>query len=266
MEGENIVIEYRYAKGNASRLPEPAAELVRLKVDAIVTTGSTGALAAKQATSMVPIVLTTAGTRLRADSFPASLAREGTGLTSVSTDLSGKRLELLREAVPSISRVGILWYPADPGATANFKEMDATARALAVQVQSLEVRSPKDFDAAFKAAIEGRAQALTVISSGLINIHRRRIVEFATKSRLPTTFAQAAFVEAGGVMYYGPNIPDLYRRAATYVDKILKGANPAELPVEQPKKFDLVVNLKTAKALRLKIFAQLLMEADTVIE
>ncbi len=267
-EGQNIVIEHRYAEGDERRLSELAAELVRLKVDAIVTTGTQGSLAAKHATKTIPIVMTT-GSDPVARGIIASLAQPGgniTGLASDVGDLAGKRLELLTETVPKVSRVGVLWNPADPGAAANFKGTETMARALGVQIYSLEVRSAKDFDVAFKAATARRVYALTVLSSGNINTHRIQIVDFANKSRLPTMFAQAALVRAGGLMFYGSNTPDLYRRAAGYVDKILKGAKPADLPVEQPSKFDLVINLKTAKALGLKIPAHLLMEADRVIE
>jgi putative ABC transport system substrate-binding protein len=266
VEGKNIIIDYRYAEGNERRLSDLAAELVHLKVDALVVTGTQGAIAAKHATATIPIVMTT-GSNPVARRIVASLAHPGgniTGLASDVGDLAGKRLELLKEAVSSISRVGVLWNPSDPGATANFKATETMARALAVQVYSLEVRS--DLDVAFKAATESRVQALTVLSSGNINTYRTQIVDFATKNRLPTVVGQAALVQAGGLMYYGSNTRDLYRRAAGYVDKILKGAKPTDLPVELPTKFDLVINLKTARALGLKIPAQLLMEADRVIE
>jgi ABC-type uncharacterized transport system substrate-binding protein len=266
VEGQNIVIEYRYAEGDERRLSDLATELVRRKVEAIVVTGTQGTLAAMRATKTIPIVMTT-GSNAVARGIIASLAHPGgniTGLTGNGGDLAGKRLQLLKEAVPRISRVGVLWNPSDPGAAANFKATESKARALAVEIYSLKLRS--DLDVVFKAAIEARVQALTVVSSGNINAYRTQIVDFATKNRLPTMFAQAAPVRAGGLMYYGPNTRDVYRRAAGYVDKILKGAKPADLPVELPKKYDLVINLKTAKALGLKIPAQLLMEADKVIE
>jgi ABC-type uncharacterized transport system substrate-binding protein len=253
LEGKNIVIAFRYADGNSDRLSELATELVRLKLDAIVTTGTEGALAAKRATSTIPIIMTT-GDDPVARGIIASLAMPGgnvTGLTTDAGELSGKRLEMLKQTIPSLSRVGVLWYPRDPGAAANFEETEASAHALKVQVQSLKVGSANDIDTAFKAAIDARVQALTVLSSGVVNAHRKRIVELAMKSGLPTMLTQAAHVEAGGLMFYGPNVHEQYRRAATYVDKILKGAKPADLPVEQPTKFDLVINLKTAKQIGL---------------
>jgi putative tryptophan/tyrosine transport system substrate-binding protein len=267
IEGQNIVIELPYAEGKLDRLPEVAAELVRLKVEVIVTTGTTGALAAKKATSTIPIVMTT-GADPVAMGLIASLARPGgniTGLTSVSTDLAGKRLELLKETVPKLTRVGILWNPADPGSAAVLKETETVARALGVQVQSLEVRSPNDFESAFKAAIGGRAHALFIVQTALINNRRARIVELATKNRLPTMFGEGAHVESGGLMSYAPNSADLFRRAATYVDKILKGTKPADLPVEQPTKFDFIINLKAAKQIGLTIPPNVLVRADKVI-
>jgi putative ABC transport system substrate-binding protein len=267
IEGRNILIEYRYAGGSSARLSELAAELVRLKVEAIVTTGSEGAFAAKRATSTIPIITTT-GDHL-ATGLIANLARPGgniTGLTNVASDLSGKHLELLKETVPRVVRLGALWIPSDPGPATVFKAMEGTAPAFGLQIQSLEVREAKDFDAAFKTATGARVQALIVLGGSLINIHRRRIVQFAIQSQLPTMLPQVADVEAGGLMSYGPNAPDLYRRAATYVDKILKGADPAELPVQQPTKFDLVINMKTAKQIGLTIPPNVLARADRVIK
>ena len=267
IEGRNIVIELPYTEGKLDRLPDVAAELVRLKVEVMVTTGTTGALAAKEATSTIPIVMTT-GADPVAIGLIASLARPGgniTGLTSVSTDLAGKRLELLKETVPRLTRVGILWNPADPGSTAVFKETETVARSLGVQVQSLEVRSPNDFESAFKAATGGRAHALIIVQTALINAHRTRIVELATKNRLPTMFGEGAHVESGGLMSYAPNSADLFRRAATYVDKILKGTKPADLPVEQPTKFEFVINLKAAKQIGVTIPPNVLARADKVI-
>ena len=267
IEGQNIVIEIRYAEGNSNRLPEAAAELVRLKVDAIVTTGTEGTVAAKQATTTIPIIMTT-GDPLAAGII-ASLARPGgniTGLTNVATDLTGKRLELLKETVPSMTRTGFLWYPPDPGGVVNFKAIEPTARTLGLEIQSLEVRSPKEFDGVFKTATERHVHALAVQSSGLFNAHRTRITELVSKVRLPSMFSEAAYVEAGGLMYYGPNTPDLYRRAATYVDKILKGRKPADLPVEQPTKFEFIINLKAAKQIGLTIPPNVLARADKVIK
>jgi putative tryptophan/tyrosine transport system substrate-binding protein len=267
VEGQNIVIEWRHADGKVEGLPALAAELVRVKVDVIVTGGTPALLAAKDATRTIPIVLCIGDPV--GEGFVASLARPGgniTGLSAISTDLSGKRLELLKETFPRLSRAGVLWDAADQSAAANFKETEALARALGVQVQSLEVRRPEDFESAFKAATGGRVQGLIVLRGLIITRHRTRIVALAAKNRLPAMYGDSRWVEAGGLMYYGPNINDLFRRAATYVDKILKGAKPADLPVEQPTKFELVINLKTAKALGVKIPAQLLMEADKVIE
>ena len=267
VEGQNIAIEWRHSEGRVEGLPALATELVRLKVDVIVAGGTPALLAAKDGTKTLPIVMCL-GDPVR-EGFVTSLARPGgnlTGLTSISMDLAGKRLELLKETVPRLTRAGVLWDAADQGAAANFKETEAAARALEVQVQSLEVRSPKDFESAFKAATGGRAHGLLVLSGSLIAPHRTRIAELATKSRLPTMFADGSHVESGGLMSYAPNVPDLLRRAGTYVDKILKGAKPADLPVERPTKFELVINLKTAKTLGVKIPAHLLMEADKVIE
>jgi len=267
-EGKNITIEYRFTEGRLERFPDLAAELVHLKVVVIVTSGTGGAIAAKNATSTIPIVMATIGDPV-ARGIIASLARPGgniTGLTTISPDLAGKRLELLKETVPRLTRAGILWNPVDQGVTAVFKETEATARALGVQVQSLEVRSPDDFESAFKAAIAVRVHALNVLPSGVTSTYRTRIVEFATKSRLPTMFVEGVHVESGGLMSYGPNIPDSFRRAATYVDKILKGAKPADLPVEQPMKFELIINLKTAKQIGLTIPPNVLVRANKVIK
>ncbi|MBI2360431.1 MAG: ABC transporter substrate-binding protein [Deltaproteobacteria bacterium] len=267
VEGQNISFEWRHSEGKVERLPALAAELVRVKADVIVTGGTPALVAAKDATRTIPIVLCI-GDPVR-EGFVASLARPGgniTGLASIATDLSGKRLELLKETVPGLTRVGVLWDGGDQGAAANFKDTKAVAQALRVQVQSLEVRSPKDFESAIKAATVGRAQGLIALQAALIRSHQTRIVELATKSRLPTMFTDGRYVESGGLLSYAPNYADLFRRAATYVDKILKGAKPADLPVEQPTKFEMVINLKTARALGVKIPPHLLMEADKVIE
>jgi len=267
LESKNIVIEYRYTEGKTDRLPNIAAELVRLNVDVIVVQGTVPALAAKQRTSTIPIVMTHVGDPV-SRGLVVSLARPGgniTGLTSASPDLSGKRLELLKETVPRLSRVGVLWRPSSQGSTANFKETEAAARTLGVQVRSLEVRSSNDsFEDVFKAAIKG-ADGLIVLEFAGISAYRKQIVELSTRSRLPTMFAQGVHVESGGLMYYGPNFPDLYRRAAIYVDKILKGAKPADLPVERPAKFDFVINLKTAKQIGVTIPPNVLARADRVI-
>jgi putative ABC transport system substrate-binding protein len=267
VEGQNILIEYRYAGGNSDRLRELAAELAGLKVDAIVSTGTEGALAAKQATSTIPIIMAT-GDDPVARGVITSLAKPGgnvTGVTSAAGDIAGKRLEILKETIPSLRRVGVLWYPPDPGAAANFKQTKAAGQILRIQIRSLELRNPEDFDHLFKTAAEGRVQALTVLSSGIVNTHRRRIIDFALKLRLATMFAQPAHVEAGGLMFYGPNTPEQYRRAAYFVDKILKGAKPGDLPVERPTKFQLLINLKTAEQIGLTIPPNVLARADKVI-
>jgi putative ABC transport system substrate-binding protein len=269
IEGQSIVIESRYTRGNADEYPKLAAELVSLKVDLIVVGGGSSlARAAKETTKTIPIVITGGSDPVGAG-LVASLARPGgnlTGLTGITAELAGKRLELLKETLPRLTRVGVLWNPTDQGSAQGFKEIEIAAPTLGLAVQSLQVRSPSDFESAFKAAIAGRARALQVLQSGLTNSHRNRIVELATKSRLPTMFADAADVEAGGLMSYGPNAPDLYRRAATYVDKILKGAKPADLPVEQPTKFDMMINLRTAKQIGLTIPPNVLARADKVIK
>jgi putative ABC transport system substrate-binding protein len=268
-EEKNIVIEVRYAEAKLDRLPPLAAELVTLNVDVIVVAGGTApTLASKEATTTIPIVMTYVGDAV-ARGLIVSLARPGgniTGLTSVSPDLAGKRLELLKETVPRLSRVGVLWNPASQGSTANFKETESVARSLGLRVQSLEVRSPAELESAFKTASMGRADALIVLESVLIGAHRSRIAELATNGRLPTIVGQERGAVAGGLMYYGPSFSDLHRRAATYVDKIIKGTKPADLPVEQPTKFELIINLKTAKQIGLTIPPNVLARADRVIK
>ncbi|HEY7321400.1 MAG TPA: ABC transporter substrate-binding protein [Candidatus Binatia bacterium] len=268
IEGQNIVIEYRYGEGNRDRARELAAELERLKVDLIVAAGGSGlARVAKETTKTIPIIMTGGSDPIGAG-LVASLARPGgniTGLTAITAELAGKRLELLKETLPRLTRVGVLWNPMDQGSDQGLKEIEIAAPTLGLEVRSLQVRNPSNFESAFKAAIAGQSRALQVLPSGLVNSQHNRIVEFATKSRLPTMFAGAAQVEAGGLMSYGPNAPDLYRRAATYVDKILKGAKPSDLPVEQPTKFELVINLKTAKQIGITIPPNVLARADKVI-
>jgi len=269
VESQNVFMEYRYAGGKADEYPKLAAELVSLKVDLIVAGGGSSlARAVKETTKTIPIVITGGSDPVTAG-LVASLARPGgnlTGLTAIAAELAGKRLELLKETLPRLTRVGVLWNPTDQGSAQGSKEIEIAAPTLGLEIQSLQVRSPSNFESAFKAAIASQARALQVLGSGLINSHRNRIIEFATKNRLPTMFADAADVEAGGLMSYGPNAPDLYRRAATYVDKILKGAKPADLPVEQPKKFDFVINLKAAKQIGLTIPPNVLARADKVIK
>jgi putative ABC transport system substrate-binding protein len=268
IEGRNVVIEYRYAEGKADRLPALAAELVGLQVDVIVAASTPGVLAAKKATSTIPIVFVSVGDPV-ASGFVASLARPGgnvTGLTNFSPELSGKRVELLKEAVPNISRVAFLSNPANPVQGLQWKETQAAAQALGLHLQSLEVRSSNDLDSALQAASRERSQALIPATDALIDTHLKRIVEFAAKNRLPAMYGAPEVVDAGGLMSYAPNYTYHYRRAAFYVDKILKGAKAAELPVEQPTNFEFIINLKTAKALNLTIPQSVLYRADKIIK
>ncbi len=271
VDGQNIAIEHRWAEGRLDRLPGMAANLVRLKVDVIVAVTTPSALAAKQATKTIPIVATAIADPV-GDGLVASLARPGgniTGFTFLGPELVPKRLELLKEAIPRASRVAALWHPgvySEPTMRDMLKEIETAARALGVQLQLVGARGPDDFDRAFSAMTTERANALIVFPSPMLYAERRRIMDLAAKHRLPTIYAWREPVEAGGLMSYGASIPDLYRRAATHVDKILKGAKPGDLPVEQPTKFELVVNLKTAKALGLTIPQSVLIRADQVIE
>jgi len=268
VEGRNIAIEYRWAEGKFERFPDLAADLVRLKVDVIVTAGTEAALIAKRATSMIPIVMVDPGDPV-ASGLVASLAHPGgnaTGLTTITPDLAAKRLQLLKEAVPKISRVAVLWNSALPAAEVALNEMQAAAVALGVELQSVKVQGPSEFENAFAAITKERTAALIVFPDPLTFIHRELIVNFAAKNRISAMSGAREFVDAGGLMSYGPNYPDMFRRAATYVDKILKGAKPADLPVEQPTRFELVINLKTAKALGLTIPQSILVRADQVIQ
>jgi putative ABC transport system substrate-binding protein len=271
VEGRNLVIEYRFAEGKLERLPALAAELVALRVDVIFTGSSAQALAAKQSTTTLPIVFIVSSDPV-SDGLVTSLARPGgnlTGLASVASDLVGKRLEQLKQAVPGVNRVAVLWHPGGSGGGTNkdmLKAIDDAARALGVRLQFVEVRGPEDFDRAFSDMTKARAGALTVLGSVMFSIERRRLVDLAAKNRLPAVYALREFVDAGGLMAYGASQADLNRRAATYVAKILKGAQPADLPVEQPTKFELVINLKTAKALGLTIPPSVLGRADEVIQ
>ena len=267
VEEKTIAIEYRYAEGKGDRLPGLAAELVRLKVDVIVTAGGAPvAQAAKEATSTIPIVFSGIGDAVAAG-IVASLAKPGGNITGVSflgPELAGKRLELLRETVPKVSRIAFLW---DPGmGSLALKPIEVAARELAVQLQSIEARSPNDFEGAFRAATRERAGALSVATHPIFTQNRTRIVELAAKNRLPAIYGWKEFVDNGGLMSYGVSLPDLYRRAATYVDKILKGRKPAELPVEQPIKFEFIINLKAAKQIGLTIPHEVLGRADKVIK
>jgi putative ABC transport system substrate-binding protein len=270
VEGRNLVIETRDAEGRLERLPALAAELVALKVDVIVAPGTPQALAAKKATSTIPIVFVGA-TDPVTDGLVTSLARPGgnaTGSSNFAAELVGKRLELLKQAVPGISRVAVLWQPGAVPERAEkdmLKEADVAARALGVRPHFVEARGPDDVDRALSDMTRARADALTVLPSAMFVSERRRLVDLAAKNRLPAVYGSREFVDAGGLMSYGPNIADLNRRAATYVDKILKGAKPADLPVERPTKFDLVINLQTAKVLGLTIPPALLGRADEVI-
>ena len=266
IEGRTIAVEYRWAEGRDERFVEIAAEFVQLKVDVIVTSG-TALLAAKQATSVIPIVFAVANDPV-GSGFVASLSRPGgniTGLSLQSTDLAGKRLELFREVVPDLRRLAIMAHVGNPGAVLELAEAQAAARALGLEVATLEIRRAEDIAPAFEA-LNGRVDALYIETDALIFTHRIRINTLALAARLPTMHSVRAYVEAGGLMSYGPNYTDLFRRAGELVDKILRGAKPADIPVEQPTKFDLVINLTTAKALGLDVPPMLLARADEVIE
>lgn len=268
VEGKNIVVEYRYAEGNADREGELAAELVRLKVDVIVTTGPTVTRAAKEATVTISIVMSQDGDPV-ASGFVASLARPGgniTGLSNLSPELSGKRLEFLKEIVPKLSRVAVIGSSIEPNNAQILKETQLAAGALKVKVQYLDVRSSNDIETAFQAAAKGRADGAVLLGSVVFNAHRKQIVSLAVKNRLPATYTRPEYVEEGGLMTYGPSINNLFRRAAIYVDRILKGAKPADLPVEQPTKFELIINLKAAKQIGLTISPSVLARADRVIK
>ena len=266
IEGRTIAVEYRWAEGRDERFVEIAAEFVQLKVDVIVTSG-TALLAVKQATSVIPIVFAVANDPV-GSGFVASLSRPGgniTGLSLQSTDLAGKRLELFREVVPDLRRLAIMAHVGNPGAVLELAEVQAAARALGLEVATLEIRRAEDIAPAFEA-LNGRVDALYIETDALIFTHRIRINTLALAARLPTMHSVRAYVEAGGLMSYGPNYTDLFRRAGELVDKILRGAKPADIPVEQPTKFDLVINLTTAKALGLEVPPTLLARADEVIE
>jgi ABC-type uncharacterized transport system substrate-binding protein len=268
VEGKNIVIEWRSADGKFDRLPALAAELVRLKVAVIVTSGGALTRRAKEATSTIPIVMTNDPDPV-GDGFVASLARPGgniTGLSTFAPEVSGKRLEILREVVPKLSRVAVLGSSGATGYAQTVKGIEAAAKAFKMQLQFLDVKHANDIETAFQAARKGRAQGVVTLNSAILGSQRAQIVELAVKERLPVMYHQNDFVEAGGLMFYGANIPDLSRRAASYVDKILKGAKPADLPIERPTKFELVINLKAAKALGLTIPQSVLLRADHVIE
>jgi putative ABC transport system substrate-binding protein len=269
IEGQNVAIEYRYAEGKLDRFPELAAELVHLKVDIIVVAGGPGVQVAKNATKTIPIVMV----GLPADPVEVglveSLARPGghvTGLSSLSRELAGKRLELLKEAVPKLARVAVVYDPAIGPSAREVKEvLPVAARALGLTIQPWEIRAADGFEKVFAALSKERPDGLYVSGSALMSINQKRIVGFALKSRLPSTYSSREAVDAGGLMYYGADLPASYRRVAYYVDKILKGAKPADLPVEQPTKFELVINLKTAKQIGLTIPQKVLGRANQVI-
>jgi putative tryptophan/tyrosine transport system substrate-binding protein len=267
-EGRNIVIEYRWAEGKYERFPALTAELIALKVDAIVTAGTPASLAVKNATTTIPLVMVAVGDPV-ATGLVASLARPGgniTGLTSISSEMEGKRLELLREVVPKVSHIAVLWNAASPIQVIEEGEVRAAARVLGIKMLSLGVRTREEIDDALATIIRERPDALLVLADRLFLHHRTRIMDFAAQERLPGVHAYRELVEAGGLMSYGPSYADMHRRAAAYVDKILKGAKPADLPVERPVKFELVVNLKAATELGLDVPPTLLGRADEVIE
>ena len=268
VEGQNLVLEYRGAEWQYERFPALAAELVHLKVDVLMVPSMAAALAAKHATTTIPIVMTNAGDPV-GSGLVASLARPGgnvTGLAVMEPEVVGKQLEFLKDVLPTVSRVAILWNPANPVHAVNVRAADVAAQALGVQLHRVEARGPEAFDRAFAAVTSAHAGALLVLGDAMVFEHRRRLAELAATSRLPTMHNIRPFVEAGGLMAYGPSTLDIRRRAAVYVDKILKGAKPADLPVEQPMKFELVINLKTAKALGITFPPTLLIQADEVIQ
>jgi putative tryptophan/tyrosine transport system substrate-binding protein len=268
IEGSTVAIEYRWAEGRYERFAELAAEFVRLKVDVIVTAATAPVLAAKQATSVIPIVFVAAGDPV-GSGLVASLARPGgnvTGFSLQQAELASKRLEILREIAPSVRRLAIMGNVSSPLIAAEMREAQSTALRLGLEVGLLEIRQADDIPLAFKTALNDRADAVYVCLDPLTAIHRLRIVSLAQAARLSTVFSQREFVEAGGLISYGPNTPDLFRRAAEMVDKILRGTNPADIPVEQPTKFDLVINLKTAKVHGIDVPPALLARADEVIE
>jgi putative ABC transport system substrate-binding protein len=268
VEGRNVQIEYRWGEGKYERFPELVAELVALKVDVLVTAGTPAALAVKRATTTIPLVMVAVGDPV-GTGLVASLARPGgsmTGLTSIAPDLEGKRLELLREAVPKLSRVSVIWNPANPFHVTAEKEARSAAQVLQMKVHSVGVRTAQELDPAFVAIVKERPGAFIVLADRIFLHNRGRIVDFAARNRLPAVYAYRELVEAGGLMSFGPNYADMHRRAATFVDKILKGAKPADLPVEQPTKFELLINLKTARALGLTIPPSLLARADQVTQ
>jgi len=267
VEGQNIVLEIRFAQGRPERLAGMAAELVQMKVDIIITESTLAAQAAKNASGTIPIVMAVTGDPVGAG-LVASLGRPGgnvTGLSVLAHELSGKRLQLLKEVIPSAIQVAVIWNPAYPSAAGYLTETRAAARSMGLELQSFEVRSSSDLNVAFEAVAAARPSALITLPDGMLLANRARIVELTTKSRVPALFPDREFAEAGGLLAYGPSLAANFRGAATYVDKILKGATPGDLPIEQPSRFELVINLKTAKALGITIPQSLLLRADEVI-
>jgi ABC-type uncharacterized transport system substrate-binding protein len=268
VEGKNVVIESRYAEGRLDRLTDLAAELVRLKVDVIVTGGPSPTRATKEATVTIPIVMALDNDPV-GSGFVASLARPGgniTGLATLSPEISGKQLELLKEIVPRLSHVAVVGTSSNPGNAQMLKETELAAGAFAVQLHYLDVEGPKDIETVFRAASKGRADAVLVLPNSVLLSQRAQLADLAAKNRLPAVYGQPEYVDAGGLMFYGASITEMFRRAATYVDKILKGAKPADLPVEQPTKFEFVISLKAAKQIGLTIPPNVLARADKVIK
>jgi putative ABC transport system substrate-binding protein len=268
VEGKTIIIEWRSSEGKIERRNEIAAELVRLKVDVIVSAGPTITRVVKEATSTIPIVMAQ-DTDPVGSGFVASLARPGgniTGLSALAPEMSGKQLDLLKQIVPKLSRVAVIGNSTNPGDAQALRETVLAAGSFEVYLRYLDVLDPKDIETVFRAAASGRAEAVLVLGNPILNAHRKQIADLSVKHRLPGTYARPEFVEAGGLMYYGTSYNDLFRRAAAYVDKILKGANPAELPVEQPTKFEFIINLKAAKQIGLTIPPSVLARADKVIK
>jgi ABC-type uncharacterized transport system substrate-binding protein len=268
VEGQNILIEYRWAEGNYQRFPDLVADLVNLKVDLILTAGTPGALAAKRATQTIPIVMAVTGDAV-GTGLISSLARPGgnlTGLTTMVPDLEGKRLEILREVVPKLTTLVVLLNTANPLTAIQWKQTQISAKTLGIQLQPVELRRPEEFRDAFAKVARQRPDGITMVADRFLLAHRMQIVDFVAKTRLPAIYPYRDFVVAGGLMSYSPSYEDLFRRSATYVDKILKGAKPSDLPIEQPTKFELLVNMKTAKTLGVPIPPSLLLRADQVVE
>jgi len=268
IENQNIAIEYRSAEGKVDRLAQAARELVSIPVDVIVVTGSPATRAVRQATSTIPIVAIGVGDPLRAG-FAVSLARPGgnmTGLSSLSPDLIGKRLEILRECIPAVARVAFLWNPDNDSNLAFLDDLIVAVPALGLELTSAPIRNADEFEGTFAAVLQRRPSAALVTGDPLLRRHQNRIIDFVAKNRLPAMYQEKEWVAAGGLLSYGPSLPDLFRRGVSYVHRILEGAKPADLPIEQPTRFELVINLKTAKALGLTVPPNLLAAADEVIE